>query len=182
MFKINFNLKTFSGNLEASHEVIKSIPDYVRVIRNPKSDYNGSRGNLIDYTESYIAIAEKPFELTIQEIVTYGNRNGNEYTLKALKAEEVEIVKNYFNDSFWDDEIDAINSIDWYGIAKELNIELDDDQSSVGFNNPIAFTSEPGRKDYLFFRKLKDNTKCLMVNGEGDINIVDTDDYDIYFP
>ena len=90
-------------------------------------------------------------------------------------------MKNYFNDSFWDDG-DAVDGIDWYGLAKELNIELDDAQSSVGFNNPIAFTSEPNRKDYLFFRKLKDNTKCLMVNGEGDIDIVDTNDYDIYFP
>jgi len=176
MFKINFNLKTFSGNLEASHEVIKA-PDYVRIIRNSKNDF--SRGNLIDYTESYIAIAEKPFELTIQEKVTHGNRNGNEYT---LKAEEVEIVKNYFDDSFWDDAVDgAVDGIDWHGLAKELNIELDD-QSSVGFNNPIAFTSEPGRKDYLFFRKLKDNKKCLMVTGEGDVDIVNVDDYDIYFP
>lgn len=102
MFKINFSLKTFSGNLEASHEVVKA-PDYVRVIRNPKSDYNGSRGNLIDYTESYIAIAEKPFSITVKEIVTFGKRDGNEYT---LTAEEVEIVETtvkvyevYFNDN-----------------------------------------------------------------------------------
>lgn len=176
-FILKFELGTFAGELEATHEEIESIPDYVRIIRNLKSDY--SRGNLIDYTESYIAIAEKPFELTIQEKITYGERDGNEYT---LKAEEVEIVKNYFNDSFWDDEIDAIDGVNWYGIAKELNIDLDDNNCTVGFNNPIVFISEPKRKDFLFFRKLKDNTKCLMVNGEGDIDIVDTDDYDIYFP
>ena len=178
MFKINFNLHFFGGELEASHEVIKNIPNFVTLERDAEKDYNGSRGNLIDYTEAYTATAEKPFSIIVKEIIDFGKRDGNEYT---LTAEEVEIVKNYFNDSFWDDG-DAVDGIDWYGLAKELNIELDDAQSSVGFNNPIAFTSEPNRKDYLFFRKLKDNTKCLMVNGEGDIDIVDTNDYDIYFP
>lgn len=160
-------------------KVIKSIPDFVKVERVPENDFCNNRGNLIDYTEAYVTTAEKLFTVIIQEIVTLGERDSNEYI---LKAEEVEIVKNYFDDSFWDDEIDAIDGVNWYGIAKELNIDLDDNNCTVGFNNPIVFISEPKRKDFLFFRKLKDNTKCLMVNGEGDIDIVNTDDYDVYFP
>ena len=86
MFKINFNLHFFGGELEASHEVIKNIPNFVTLERDAEKDYNGSRGNLIDYTEAYTATAEKPFSIIVKEIVTYGDRNGNEYT---MTAEEV---------------------------------------------------------------------------------------------
>jgi hypothetical protein len=51
-FILKFQLGTFAGELEATHEEIESIPDFVVLKRDLENDYNGSRGNLIDYTES----------------------------------------------------------------------------------------------------------------------------------
>ena len=82
-FILKLKLRTFAGELEATHEEIESIPDFVTLERDLENDYNGSRGNLIDYTEAYTATAEKPFSIIVKEIVTYGDRNGNEYTLTA---------------------------------------------------------------------------------------------------
>ena len=102
MFKINFNLHFFGGELEASHEVIKNIPNFVTLERDAEKDYNGSRGNLIDYTEAYTAIAEKPFELTVKEIVTFGKRDSNEYTLKAEEVKTTVVYEVYWNNNSGD--------------------------------------------------------------------------------
>jgi hypothetical protein len=102
MFKINFNLHFFGGELEASHEVIKNIPDFVTLERDLENDYNGSRGNLIDYTEAYTATAEKPFSIIVKEIVTYGDRNGNEYTLKAEEVKTTVVYEVYWNNNSGD--------------------------------------------------------------------------------
>ena len=90
-------------------------------------------------------------------------------------------LKKYFNEWFWSDEMDVVDGIDWNGLAAELNVELVDG-STVGFNNPYTHTSEPNRRDYLFFKRLKDGSMCIMVNGDGDVDVVDRDDYDIVFP
>jgi hypothetical protein len=93
-FVLKFKLGTFAGELEASHEEIKSIPDFVVLKRIPENDFSGNRGNLINYTEAYEATAGKPFSITIQEFVTYGDRKGNEYILKS------EEMKNRESENF----------------------------------------------------------------------------------
>jgi hypothetical protein len=89
-FILNLKLRTFAGELEATHEEIESIPDFVTLERDAEKDYNGNRGNLIDYTEAYTATAEKPFSIIVKEVIDFGKRDGNKYTLKAEEVEKWE--------------------------------------------------------------------------------------------
>lgn len=90
-FILKFKLETFAGELEATHEEIESIPDFVVLKRDLENDFCGNRGNLINYCDAYIATAEKPFSITVKEIVTFGERDGNEYTLTAEEVAKNEI-------------------------------------------------------------------------------------------
>jgi len=138
-FILKFKLETFAGELEATHEEIESIPDFVVLKRIPEHDFSGNRGNLINYTEAYEATAGKPFSITIQEFVTYGDRKGNEYI---LKSEEMKTVKAKTFEVFWKNNSDEL--VNFHNQIRHL---IDEDIIKYDFDNstytvPTDFTDQ----------------------------------------
>lgn len=86
---LSFKLHRFAGELEASHEVITEIlPDRnaVKFLRCESEDYNGNSGNLIDYSEAYIALSLEPFSITFRRVVDAGEGEDYEWTLSSVEA------------------------------------------------------------------------------------------------
>ena len=136
-FILKFKLETFAGELEATHEEIESIPDFVVLKRDLENDFCGNRGNLINYYDAYIATAEKPFSITVKEIVTFGKRDGKEYT---LKAEEVKTTVVY--EVYWDN-----NSGDLVSLHKQIEHLINANIIGYDFDNntytvPIEYQEE----------------------------------------
>ncbi len=147
-FILKFKLETFAGELEATHEEIESIPDFVVLKRIPENDFSDNRGNLINYTEAYEATAEKPFSITVKEIVTFGERDGNEYT---LTAEEVSKMQKY--NCFWrkdsSEMVSFLRALEPYIGAGVVAIDEDDnDGTALNVACDFAETFEQMAEEY----------------------------------
>ena len=82
---VKFSLNRFASSLQATQDSVDA-PDYVKIEPDPEqSSSSWGRGGLVDIDEHYVAIADRPFTITIRREVTAGQGDGSSLVLRATK-------------------------------------------------------------------------------------------------
>ena len=85
-YVVKFRLNRFASSIQATQDRIAYVPDYVRILPDERGSISWGRGDIVDIDEHFIAVANRPFAITLRREVLAGQGDG--WELK-IKAEEV---------------------------------------------------------------------------------------------
>ena len=85
-YVVKFSLNRFASSIQATQDHVVA-PNFVKIIpdREQRSSSWG-RGGLIDIDEHYVAIANRPFAITIRREVIAGQGDGWEQKIEAKEV------------------------------------------------------------------------------------------------
>lgn len=86
MYVVKFSLNRFASSIQVTHDSVVA-PNFVKII--PDQEQHSSswgRGGLVDIDEHYVAIADRPFTITIRREVIAGQGDGWEQKIEAKEV------------------------------------------------------------------------------------------------
>jgi len=73
---VKFSLNRFASSIQATQDSVVA-PDFVKIGRDPEqSSISWGRGDIVDIDEHFIAMANRPFTITIRREVIAGQGDG----------------------------------------------------------------------------------------------------------
>ena len=73
---VKFSLNRFASSVQATQDSVVA-PDFVKIERDPEqSSISWGRGDIVDIDEHFIAVANRPFTITIRREVIAGQGDG----------------------------------------------------------------------------------------------------------
>jgi len=73
---VKFSLNRFASSVQATQDSVVA-PDFVKIGRDPEqSSISWGRGDIVDIDEHFIAVANRPFTITIRREVLAGQGDG----------------------------------------------------------------------------------------------------------
>ena len=76
-YVVKFKLNRFVSSSQATQDRVAYVPDFVRI--TPIERCSWGRGDLIDDDDHYIAVADRPFTITLRREVLAGQGDGWEW-------------------------------------------------------------------------------------------------------
>ena len=115
---------------------------------------------------------------------TYAYRSIDDCTLVPVSVftKDKRFINNLFFNSKEDGGCDFVNGIEWGKLAEHYNIELAG--GGIGWDNPARWTSNPNLCDYHYYCKTVNDDQYIVVDGEGDHELIDVKNADdsLQFP
>ena len=73
---VKFSLNRFASSVQATQDSVVA-PDFVKIERDPEqSSISWGRGDIVDIDEHFIAMANRPFTITLRREVIAGQGDG----------------------------------------------------------------------------------------------------------
>ena len=80
---VKFSLNRFASSIQATRDSVVA-PNFVKIV--PQHSSSWGRGGLVDIDEHYVAIADRPFTITIRREVIAGQGDGWEQKIEAKEV------------------------------------------------------------------------------------------------
>ena len=85
-YVVKFSLNRFASSIQATRDSVVA-PNFVKIIPDQEQcSSSWGRGGLVDIDEHYVAIADRPFAITIRREVLAGQGDGWEQKIEAKEV------------------------------------------------------------------------------------------------
>jgi len=115
-YVVRFSLNRFASSGQATQDRVANVPNFVEIMPDQeRGSISWGRGDLIDDDEHYIAIADRPFTITIRREVLAGQGDSQEWEIEAEEVAKMRKYKKY--NCFWNNS--SSDMLDFYRALEE---------------------------------------------------------------